>query len=249
MEIVRDALAFMIDGANWTGTAGIPARTFEHLQMSALATFLATVVALPVGLFIGHTRRWTFLAVSIGNLGRALPSFGILAIVFPFTLRYNFPGDIGFSATLIALFLLAIPPIVLNTYVGIQGVDADTIEAAKATGMTGRQVLFDLEVPLAAPLMVAGLRNAAVSVVATATLAALVGWGGLGRFIIDGFSVSDDGQILAGAVLVATLAVLTELAFGLLERVTAPRGVKPRPFLPGLKHAGDVPRPAEPGLM
>jgi osmoprotectant transport system permease protein len=213
---------------------------FEHLQISFYATMIAAIVALPVGLLIGHTRRGEFVAVSIGNLGRAFPSFGILAIVFPFTLRY-LPGSIGFVATLIAVTLLAIPPILLNSYVGVQTVDDDTLEAARGMGMDWRHVLFVLEIPIAAPLIIAGLRNAAVSVVATATLGALVGWGGLGRFLIDGFAVSDEGRILAGGFLVALLAVLTELGFGLLERVTSPKGLKPRPFQPGLESAGQVP--------
>ena len=232
IDIVGDAFAFLTDGANWTGSAGIPTRLWEHVQMSLIATLLALVVALPVGLAIGHSRKGEFLASSIGNVGRALPSFGVLGLVFPFTLRY-LPGSIGFAATLMALFLLAIPPILINTYVGVQGVDEDTLEAARGMGMDWRQVLVMLEIPLAVPLIVSGVRNAAVAVVATATLGAVVAWGGLGRFIIDGFAVRDHGQILVGAFLVAMLAVMTELGLGALERALSPRGVKPRPFLPG----------------
>lgn len=242
MEVLGEALVFLTDGTNWTGSSGIPSRLSEHVQMTLLATGLAALVALPVGLLIGHTQKGEFLAISVGNLGRALPSFGILAIVFPLTLRYNFPGDIGFAATLITMFLLAIPPILLNTYVGIQTVDAGLLEAVRGQGMGWRHILIDLELPLAAPLIVAGLRNAAVSVVATATLAALVGWGGLGRYLIDGFAVRDMGKILAGAILVAVLAVVTEIAFGFLERATSPKGLKPRRFLPGLEHAGQSSR-------
>ena len=232
MDLVADAFAFLTDGSNWSGSAGIPTRLWEHVQMSLMATGLALVVALPVGLAIGHARKGEFLASSIGNIGRALPSFWVLGLVFPFTLRYM-PGGIGFWATLIALFLLAIPPILINTYVGIQGVDEDTLEAARGMGMDWRQVLVMLEIPLAAPLIVAGVRNAAVAVVATATLGAVVAWGGLGRFIIDGFAVRDHGQILAGAFLVAALAVVTELGIGALERALSPRGLQPRSFLPG----------------
>lgn len=239
MSALSDAFAFLSDPANWSGTSGIPARLFEHLQISLYAVLIAAVIALPVGLLIGHARRGEFAAVSIGNLGRALPSFGILGIVFPFTLRY-LPGSIGFAATLIAVTLLAIPPILLNSYVGVQNVDDDAVEAARGMGMGWRHILFVLEVPLAAPLIVAGLRNAAVAVVATATLGAVVGWGGLGRFLIDGFAVRDEGQILTGAFLVALLAVATELVFGLLERATSPKGLKPRAFQPGLEHAGQI---------
>lgn len=245
MDVLKEAFGFLTDAANWSGSSGIPARLSEHTQMTLLAVALAALVALPVGLLIGHTRRGEFVAISVGNLGRALPSFGILAIVFPLTLRYNLPGDIGFAATLITMFLLAIPPILLNTYVGVQTVDADTLEAARGQGMGWWHILIDLEVTLAAPLIVAGLRNAAVSVVATATLAALVGWGGLGRYLIDGFAVRDMGKILAGAILVALMAVVTEIAFGFLERATSPKGLKPRAFLPGLEYIGPAPRPLQ----
>ncbi|MGH2769403.1 MAG: ABC transporter permease, partial [Actinomycetota bacterium] len=191
------------------------------LSISLLVIAVACAIALPVGLYIGHTRRGEFLAVSIANVGRALPSFGILALVFPFTLRY-LPG-IAFWPTFIALLLLSIPPLLTNTYVGIQTVDPDIVEAARGTGMTGRQVLLGLELPLAAPLLVAGLRTAAVQVVATATLGAVVGGGGLGRFILDGFAARDNARLLGGAILVALLAIMTDLALGALERAASPR--------------------------
>ena len=232
MDLVTDAIGFLTDGSNWSGSTGIPTRLWEHTQMSLMATGLALIVALPVGLTIGHARKGEFLASSIGNIGRALPSFGVLGLVFPFTLRY-LPGSIGFAATLIALFLLAIPPILINTCVGVQGVDEDTLEAARGMGMDWRQILLMLEIPLAAPLIVSGIRNAAVAVVATATLGAVVAWGGLGRFIMDGFAVRDHGQVIAGAFLVAALAVVAELGIGALERALSPRGLKPRSFLPG----------------
>jgi osmoprotectant transport system permease protein len=229
MNIITETARWLTDASHWSGSSGVPARVLEHLQISLLAVAGAALIALPVGLVIGHTRRAEFLAVSVGNLGRALPSFGILALVFPLTLRYA-PGSIGFAPTLIALFLLAIPPILTNTYVGVQNVDPDVTEAARGMGLSGRQVLFQLEVPLAAGLMVAGFRTAAVQVVATATLGAVFAWGGLGRLIVDGFAQGDDGMIVAGALLVAALAILTEVAFGVLERaVTAKTGSERRP--------------------
>ena len=222
MNIISDTARWFADGSNWSGSSGVPARVFEHVQISLLAVTVAALVALPVGLLIGHTRRAEFIAVTVGNLGRALPSFGILALVFPLTLRYA-PGSIGFAPTLIALFLLAIPPILTNTYVGVQNVDPDVTEAARGMGLSGSQVLFQIEVPLAAGLMVAGLRTAAVQVVATATLGAVFAWGGLGRFIVDGFAQGDDAMIVAGALLVALLAILTEVTFSLLERAVTAR--------------------------
>ncbi|MDQ4043492.1 MAG: ABC transporter permease, partial [Actinomycetota bacterium] len=178
-------------------------------------------------------------AISVGNLGRALPSFGILGISFSLTI--GLPGTLGFWATFIALFLLAIPPILTNTYVGIKGVDADTIESARGMGMTERQILLKIELPLGAPLIVAGLRLATVQVVATATLGALVAWGGLGRYIVDGFAAGDDVQLLAGAILVAVVAILTEIAFGFLERSVSPRVRSKTPRSPAR-----VPGPVQP---
>jgi osmoprotectant transport system permease protein len=209
------------DPANWSGPNGIPTRLLEHGYMSLLSVGVAALVALPIGLLIGHTGRGAFLAISIGNLGRAIPSFAILAIALPITLGLGL--GLGFWPTVIALVFLAIPPILTNTYVGVAGVDADTLEAARGMGMTEGQVLRRIELPLAAPLVIAGLRTAAVQVVATATLAALVAWGGLGRYIVDGFAARRNERILGGAVLVAALAILTEVAFAAIERLVSPR--------------------------
>jgi osmoprotectant transport system permease protein len=221
MGVLSEAFAWLTDSTNYAGDEGIPARLYEHLQISSQAVLLAGLIALPIGMYIGHRRRLEFLAVNVGNLGRALPSFGILGLVFPFTL--TLPGEIGFWATFFALFLLAIPPILTNTYVGIKGVDPDVVEAARGMGMTERELLLRLESPLAAPLIVAGLRTASVQVVATATLGALAGWGGLGRFIVDGNSQGDDAQLLGGAILVALFAIATETAFSLLEHLVSPQ--------------------------
>jgi osmoprotectant transport system permease protein len=223
MDVFGEMFQWFADPANWTGPDGVPTRVLEHIALSAAGVALGLLVALPIGLMIGHLRRGEFVAVSIANLGRAIPSFAILSIVFQVMATYFQAAAFGFWPTVIALLLLAIPPILTNTYVGIEGVDQDTVEAARGMGMTGGQVLRKLEVPLALPLMIAGIRTAAVQVVATATLAALIAGGGLGRYIIDGFAQGDQAQILAGAVLVAFLAIVTELGFGLVERVVSPR--------------------------
>jgi osmoprotectant transport system permease protein len=208
---------------NWSGSDGIPVRLIEHVEMSFIAVAVAAVVALPLGLAIGHTRRAEFLVVSTVNLGRAIPSFGLLFLfVILFGIGLDLPPWLR-PPILFALILLAIPPILTNTYVGIQGVDQDTLEAARGMGLTGGQILGRLEVPLGAPLIVAGLRIAAVQVVATASLAAVVAGGGLGRFIVDGFATGNDPQIFGGALLVAALALAIELGFGVLERAVTPR--------------------------
>jgi osmoprotectant transport system permease protein len=221
MEVLADIFRWLSDGANWTGPSGIPTRIYEHLQMSLQAIALGASIAIPIGLAIGHTRRLEFFAISVGNIGRALPSFGIVALTYAVTL--DWPGNIGFWPTFIALVLLTIPPVLTNTYVGIKGVDEDTLEAARGMGLSGMQSLARIEVPLGVPLIVAGLRTAAVQVVATATLGAFTGWGGLGRFIVDGFAIGDDAQIGGGAFLVAGLAVLTEMVMAGFQRLVSPR--------------------------
>jgi osmoprotectant transport system permease protein len=221
MEVFPAALRWLTDPANYQGLNAIPVRILEHIQISSQSLLLALAVSLPVGLYIGHNRRFEFLAITTGNLGRAIPSFGILGLFFIWT--FNWPGVLGFWAVFFALFFLAIPPILTNTYVGVKGVDQDTVEAARGMGMTEREVLLGLELPLAVPLILAGTRTAAVQVVATATLGALASWGGLGRYIVDGLATQDRPQILGGAILVALLAIVTEVAFGVLGRVLAPR--------------------------
>jgi osmoprotectant transport system permease protein len=207
---------------DWFGeTPDVTTRVLEHLQLSYFPVLLAALVALPAGLYIGHTRRFQFAVVSLANLGRAVPSFAILSIFLPISIQLNL--GLGFWPTVAALFFLSIPPILTNSYIGVRDVDADTVEAAKGMGMTGFQVLRRIELPLAAPLIVAGIRTAAVQSVATATLAVLVAGGGLGNFIRLGFNTGDDVTLVAGALLVALLAIITELALGLVER-----GVRPR---------------------
>lgn len=226
MGLLADTWAWLTSAAAWRGAGidpGILVRVYEHMSMSLQAVGLAALVVLPVGLYVGHARRLEFVAISVGNIGRALPSFGILGIAFIITTTLDVPGVLGFWATFIALVLLAIPPILTNAYVGIKGVDADTVEAARGMGMSERDILLRLELPLAAPLIVAGLRLAAVQVVATATLGAVVAWGGLGRYIVDGMAARNHVVLLGGAILVAVFAILTELAFAILERIVSPR--------------------------
>jgi osmoprotectant transport system permease protein len=211
------------DPAQWSGRTGIPFRMLEHLETSVASVTIAALIALPVAMYIGHKRRLEFLVVSITNLGRAIPAFGLLVFfVILIGLNLSWPAQFR-PAVILTMVVLAIPPILTNAYVGIQAVDPDVLDAGRGMGMTEGQVLRRLELPLAAPLIVAGLRGAAVQVIATATLAAFVAGGGLGRYIVDGFATSDEVEIFGGAVLVAILAVVSELAFGLLRRKVTPR--------------------------
>jgi osmoprotectant transport system permease protein len=216
-------LRFFTSGLNWSGPSGIPTRLLQHVELSGTSLVIACAIALPIGLYIGHTRRAEFITVSIANLGRSIPSFAILSLMFALMLVIAPKLAFGFTPTVVALVLLGIPPILTNTYVGVQSVDRDTVEAALGMGLSGRQVLKRLELPLAAPLIMAGVRTAAVQIVATATLSALIAGGGLGRFIVDGFSQGDPAMSYAGAALVALLAIATELGFGLVERTARPR--------------------------
>jgi osmoprotectant transport system permease protein len=210
-------------GQHWSGPDGIPIRVGQHLFVSAIAVAVALVIALPIGLAVGHRRRGEFIAVSVANIGRAVPSFAVLVLVFAIMTR-ALPGiAFGYGPGAIALLLLAIPPILTNTIVGVQSVDADTIEAARGMGMREREVLLRLELPLASGLILGGIRTAALQVVATATLIAVIGGGGLGRYIIDGTAQGDTTMTVAGAVLVAVLAIITELAMGYAQRVLTPR--------------------------
>jgi osmoprotectant transport system permease protein len=218
------ALAWLRNPAHWSGAGGILTRLSQHIEMFAVVMVIACAIGLPLGLWIGHRRRGEFLAVNAAGIGRALPSFGILAFVFPFALRY-FPRPFGYWPTLVALVFLALPPLVTNAYVGVRNADPDIVDAARGMGMSDRQILLSVELPMAGPLIMATLRLVAVQVIATATLGAVVGWGGLGRFVVTGIAIGDTGMLLGGALLVAALAILADLAFALLAKATAPGGV------------------------
>jgi osmoprotectant transport system permease protein len=179
------------------------------------AVLAAMVIGIPVGALLGHTGRGGGFTVALSNVSRAIPTLALLT-VFAVT-----PIGFGPTATTIALALFALPPILTNTYVGFRGVDPDVVEASRAMGMSGRQVVFRAELPLAVPLLMTGVRTAAVQVVATATLAALVAGGGLGRIITLGFQ-QDYGAVLAGAILVALLAVGTEVLLSVVSRLVTP---------------------------
>lgn len=205
-----------------SGPNGIPTRVLEHVWYSLVATGAAAVVALPIGIGIGHAGRGGTVAINLANAGRALPTFGLIILAF---LVLGF----GFSPVLVALVVLAAPPIVTNSYAGMRAVDPDVADSARGMGMTGWQVLAKVELPIALPLVLAGLRTAAVQVVATATLAAYVGLGGLGRYLIDGLSQQRMPEVLGGAILVALLAILTEAAFAGLQRLVVVDGTRARP--------------------
>lgn len=224
MAFLADVVGWFADAQHWQGTSGVPNRLVEHVTLSGLAIAAAALVALPSGAVLGHVRRGGLFAVSVVNIGRAIPSFAIIAVSLPITIRLGL--GFGFWPTWLAVFFLAMPPMFTNTYTAIRDADPQAVSAARGMGLRGPQVLFGVELPLGSPLMVAATRVAAVQVVATAPLGALVGWGGLGRFIIDGLAVRDFAQVFAGAALVAVLAVVTDLVFALVHRLVVPEGIR-----------------------
>jgi osmoprotectant transport system permease protein len=241
MNAFGDAFVYLNDPFNWTRSGGILDLLAEHLAISAAAVLLAALLAIPVGVLLGRSGRGAGGIVVLSNVSRAVPTLALLT-VFAVT-------PIGFSdtATVLALALFAVPPMLTNTFVGFREVDRDVREAARAMGMSRRQMLSRVELPLALPMVMTGVRTAAVQVVATATLAALVGGGGLGRIINLGFGQQDLGQILAGAVVVAALAMLTELVLVLVSWAVTPgpRRLPSRPARPG---SSGTPEPIASGV-
>ena len=211
MNTIRGTWHWLTTAEHYRGTAGVPHRLLEHVVISGIAVGLAVLIALPLGLWLGHVGHGGAVAINVSNIGRAIPTFAILVLLA------TVPSLFGDAGAVLALLVFAIPPILTNAYVGMREVDPDVREAAVGMGMAGITLVRRVELPLALPLVAAGVRTATVQVVATATLAAYVGAGGLGRFIADGFGLQDTPMILSGAILVALLALVTEIGLGRLE--------------------------------
>ena len=221
---MNDVLTWLTAGEHWSGEDGIPHRVLEHLYYSGAALVIAAVIAIPLGLFVGHTGRGRFVVVNAAGAARAIPSLGLLFVAV-LLLGPRLSGDTAFVVPCeIVLVVLAIPPILAGAYAGVEEVDPAVRDAAKGMGMRGPEVLARVEIPCALPLIFSGLRSGALQVVATATIAATVGLGGLGRFLIDGLAVRDYSQMAAGAVLVAVLALVVDLGFALIQRYAVSPG-------------------------
>ncbi|MEE1930367.1 ABC transporter permease subunit [Streptomyces sp. TRM 70351] len=217
MDVFADTWAWLIDGANWSGAGGAGQRLGEHLFLTVVCLAVSCAIALPVALWLGHIGRGGALAVNLSNAGRAVPTFAVLVLLGLTPL-----GRYGMWPTVLALVLFAVPPLLTNAYVGMREADRDAVEAARGMGMSAGQLLWRTELPLAYPLIMTGVRSAAVQIVATATLAALPGGGGLGRIITAGFRTYDTPQVVAGAVLVAALALAVEGLLVLAGRAADP---------------------------
>ncbi|MGO4956983.1 ABC transporter permease [Luteococcus sp. Sow4_B9] len=212
MNFVREALAWIVDPANLTGSESWPVHMAQHLGYSLLAVLIASIIAIPIGYLVGHTGRGRNLAVGLSGGARALPSLGLVTL-------FGLWLGVGLTAPLIALVLLAIPSVLAGAYAGVESVNPVTVDAARAQGMTEWQVLGQVEAPLGLPLLLGGVRSAMLQVVSTATLAAYVGAGGLGRDLFLGLKTQDYPQMLAASLLVLALAVVLEVLFELVERV------------------------------
>jgi osmoprotectant transport system permease protein len=213
------AFAWLGDPAHWSGVDGIPNRLAEHIGYSLLTLLIAAVIAIPVGLAIGHTGRFRGLAIGLSGALRAIPTLGLLVYLAVATL------NLSIVPPLIALTILAIPPLLAGAYSGVESVDARTVDAARAVGMTEFQILTKVELPLSLPLVIGGIRSAALQVIATWTVAAILPVGGLGRYLIDGLAVRRYDEMLAGSILVVALALVADGLFAIIQRLVVPRGV------------------------
>lgn len=245
-------IQFLTDPANWTGTTGIPNRLQEHLLISGLSVLVAVLIAIPIGLYIGHTNRGSGVAINLANIGRAVPSFAMMVIPVPLTLTlapilgYEPNFGLVFLPPFLAMTFLAIPPLLVATYAGLRSVDRELIEAGRGMGLRERQILARIEVPIASSIIIGGLRTATLQVIATATIAAILGGGGLGRFIFDGLNQGLAGRpsIYAGAILVAVLAVGVDLILARVQTRLTPRALRKPRGTParGWTRLGEVPR-------
>jgi len=219
MSFFSYAWDWVTQSSNWSGSGSIPQQILAHLGYSILPLLIATLIGIPAGVAIGHTGRGAVLVVNLANSWRAIPTLGLLILLAVY---------LGFSLLtwLVPLVVLAIPPILVNTYEGVAGVDPDVLDAAKGAGMTSWQQVARVEVPIALPLILVGLRTATIFVVATATIAAYIGLGGLGRFIIDGLASNQYGPVAGGALLVVLLAVIVLAFFAVLSRLIVPAGLR-----------------------
>ncbi|MDO0925165.1 ABC transporter permease [Streptomyces sp. TG1A-8] len=219
MNVLHFVHAFLSDGAHWHGYDGIPTRVAEHVRYTLQALAIAAVIALPVGLVTGHTGRGGNVLALVATTGRALPSFGLLVLLFIWI-------GFGLLPVMIPLVALAVPPILVTTYEAVRSVDPSPVDAARGMGMSESRVLFQVELPVALPLILTGLLTATIQIVSTATIAAYISLGGLGRYIIDGLYQKDYEKVVGGATLVAGMALTTLALFWLIGRLAVSPGVR-----------------------
>lgn len=235
MSFIVDVSHWLTDADSWNGPSGVPHRLVEHAQYSAVAVVAAFAIAAPLAAWLGHKRRFGTVGINIANIGQTLPTFAVLVLVVQAVGVGDAPV-VGPLALFLALTLLAIPPIFINVYTGVADVDDGYRDAARGLGMTELQQLMRAELPIAMPLVITGMRIAIVQVIATATIGAYAGSGGLGRFIIDGFALQDYPQVFGGALLVALVAIVSDRLLVVLQQLVYAGG-RPTPRL-GVRRSG-----------
>lgn len=221
MNLFLEAFAWIVAPAQWTGNYALPKLLGEHLTLTAISVVIATVIAVPIGWLIGHTGKGREIAVAVSGAARAIPAFGLMILLVLLLGVLRIP-----EAAITTFVLLAIPSLLAGAYTGLEAIDRRVIDAAKAMGMTGWQVFWKVEVPLGLPLLVGGLRAALLQVIATVTIAAYVGLGGLGYPIIQGIPLQRFDQVLAGAILVAVLALIVDLLLATAQHLAVPAGLR-----------------------
>ncbi|HEY2916020.1 MAG TPA: ABC transporter permease [Candidatus Limnocylindrales bacterium] len=226
MGLIGGIVAWFTDPAHWRGNAGVPVRVEEQLGLAAIALLIAAVIGLTIGLWVGHTGRGASIAVNLANLGRSLPTLAVMAIVVPITAAID--ADAGFKVwpAIVGLVILGIPPLLVNAYAGVAGVDPETVEAGRASGMRGWQVLWRIELPIAIPVILAGVRSAASQIVATATLAAIFGGPGLGRYLVEGYAQLNYPMMWAGVILVGLVFAAVETLLAIAQRALTSPGLR-----------------------
>jgi osmoprotectant transport system permease protein len=233
VNLVSEVIAWFADPQNWQGSSGVPNRVLEHLGYTLQAVLLAVLVAVPLGAVIGHTGRGGFLLVGIANGLRALPELGLLILLVLLT-------GIGLLPLTVTLFVLAVPPLLAGTYAGVRNADPAVVDAARGIGMREREVLLKVELPIALPLVIGGLRTATLQVIATAAIGAYISLGGLGRYLIDGLALNDYPRMVAGAVLIALLALVVEGLLAGLQRLIVSPGLRAAPTRTGSRRPTPV---------
>ncbi|MDR6435682.1 osmoprotectant transport system permease protein [Paenarthrobacter nicotinovorans] len=218
MNIFAETIAWLVDPKHWTGSGGIPTRVLEHLQYSALVLLIAAAIAVPIGLFIGHTGRGRVVAVAVAGALRALPTLGLLVL-------FALLAGSGLMPPVWALVILTVPPLLAGTYAGISSVDATVVDAARAMGMTELQILFRVELPNGLQVMFGGIRTAVLQVIATVSVVAYLPLGGLGRYLFDGLVLQDFPRMLGGSLLIAGLAIAVDLILAGVQRLVLSPGL------------------------
>lgn len=221
---------YLFDPEHWDLSllGNIPSLVVDHLFYTFLTLLIGAVVAIPIGLYIGHTGRFAFIAINAGNAGRSLPTLGLISLLVTMI-------GLGLIPVILALVILAIPPILTNTYAGLRAIDRAAVDAAKGMGMRPMQILFTVEIPMALPLILSGLRSATLQVVSTATVGAYVGLGGLGRLLIDGLALNQYDRVIAGAILVAALAIVLDVLASAVQQSVVSPGVSGRALTRGAR--------------